>query len=318
MRILMRPDRSEMGLTTGIGQVIHHWTDTLAEMGIEFVTPGATSYDLKVTHAGKDGADTDVAVSHGFWWTADMPNAAEQYFVQNANIVAAVRHAKAVTVPSAWVAETFQRDMRFTPHIIPHGINWREWENKGSEGYVLFNKNRPVDVCYPEAVGELAARIPAWRFVSTFAPRKATSNVYAIGVVSHSKMRELIQKCSVYLATTKETFGISTLECMAAGKPILGFAYGGNLDLVRHGVNGYLATPGNYDELTEGLGYCLMHAKTLGANGREMAKQWTWEATCEKLLKVFEQALVTDNRPMFIDETLYKVNANERIAAAAG
>ncbi|NIQ99589.1 MAG: hypothetical protein GTN78_05230, partial [Gemmatimonadales bacterium] len=86
------------------------------------------------------------------------------------------------------------------------------------------------------------------------------------------------------------------------------WANGGNLDLVEHGTSGYLARPGDYDDLAAGLDYCLKYRKVLGANGREMARRWTWPAAMEKLVRVFEAALVEDNRPMFIDKELYKTN----------
>ena len=105
-------------------------------------------------------------------------------------------------------------------------------------------------------------------------------------------MKEMVQKANVYLATTKETFGIGTLEAMASGIPVLGFAHGGTLELITHGVNGYLADPGDYDMLAEGLAYCLKYRDILGANGREMVKKWTWRSACEKVAKVYELAMV--------------------------
>jgi len=78
---------------------------------------------------------------------------------------------------------------------------------------------------------------------------------------------------------------------MAAGVPVLGYAHGGNLELVQHGVNGYLAQPGNEDDLIEGLAYCLQHRDVLGANGREMARAFTWERVMEKVAGVYRMAM---------------------------
>jgi len=98
-------------------------------------------------------------------------------------------------------------------------------------------------------------------------------------------MKQIIQQAGVYLSTTKETFGIGVLEAMAAGVPVLGYNKGGNVDLIQHGVNGYLAT--DFDDLVEGLIYCLDHRQTLGDNGREMAKAWTWPERIEKVAQVY-------------------------------
>jgi glycosyltransferase involved in cell wall biosynthesis len=106
-----------------------------------------------------------------------------------------------------------------------------------------------------------------------------------------------VQRAGVYMSSTKETFGLGVLEAMAAGVPVLGWNHGGNAVLVKHGVNGYLAQPGNIDDLANGLAYCLKHRKTLGDNGREMAKAWTWEAACQELVKVFNYALEVGKQP---------------------
>jgi len=96
------------------------------------------------------------------------------------------------------------------------------------------------------------------------------------------------------------------LEAMASGLPVLGFAHGGNLDLVKHGVNGYLAPPNNYEALCNGLNYCLTNAKVLGDNSREMAKAWTWKAACEKLREVYDLAMYDkDDLPLTIPESEY-------------
>ena len=35
------------------------------------------------------------------------------------------------------MAEIFQRDMHYTPHIVPHGIDWQAWQHsENGEGFV--------------------------------------------------------------------------------------------------------------------------------------------------------------------------------------
>ena len=138
---------------------------------------------------------------------------------------------------------------------------------------------------------DLAYRFQNVHFVSTFASGRKPSNMSTTGVIRHEQMKKLIQSATVYLATTKETFGIGILEAMASGVPVLGYNYGGIKDLVQHGVNGYLANPGDIDDLSDGLDYCGLNHDILGANGRELAKQYTWENMCEKVAGVYEKAL---------------------------
>lgn len=295
MKVLMLPQPPDLvGSESGIRRVIDAYFKTLPELGIELVGKDAQSYDLKVVHAGMAGGDCSVSMLHGIYLSSEYDSPAWEY-KSNKAIVESIRSAREVTVPSSWVAEIFQRDMHFTPHVIGHGIEWDEWQEQaqspGQEDYILHNKNRVGDVCSPEAVGVLASRFPSLLFVSTFAPQRMTPNVKVTGVVPHQTMKGIVQGCAVYLSTTKETFGIGILEGMASARPILGFAEGGILGLVRHGVNGYLAMPGDMDDLAAGLAWCLEHGRIAGANGREMAKAFTWRKACEKLAAVFEKAM---------------------------
>jgi glycosyltransferase involved in cell wall biosynthesis len=273
----------------GIRRVIEGYHKYLLEFGIEIVGPDATSYDLTAVHAGT-GSGADVAHNHGLYWTADIETLTDYEWQANVAVINSLREAKQITVPSQWVAETIRRDMRIDPHVIGHGIEWNQWQEKALPGdYVLWNKNREVDVCNPEAVLKLAHLFPSQLFLSTFATNP-TPNLRVTGQVPFEQMRQMVLSCAVYLSSVKETFGIGVLEAMAAGKPILGWANGGNLDLVKHGVNGYLAQPGNYEDLANGLDYCLEHKATLGANGREMAKGYTWRKVCEQVARVYELA----------------------------
>ncbi|RPJ40036.1 MAG: glycosyltransferase [Planctomycetaceae bacterium] len=289
MKVWMLPElkhfRSE---ESGIKRVVEAYHKHMPALGIEFVGEGEP-YDLKVSHAGTNTEGIAVCHAHGLYWTADLPCNTWEYKA-NANVIAAMRQARVITVPSEWVAESIRRDMRRNPVVIGHGIDWQEWQhNRPNGGYVLWNKNRSgQDVCDPTSMGELAGAFTNVHFVTTFAPKRQRPNIEEIGVIPHAEMKKLVQGAAVYLSTTKETFGIGVLEAMAAGVPVLGFAHGGNLELVEHGVNGYLAE--NEEDLQAGLSYCLQHRAVLGDNGREMARRYTWEAACEKVAGVYRLA----------------------------
>jgi hypothetical protein len=313
MRVCMIPSVQKMGAEeSGIKRVVEAYTRYLGGMGVEFVSEN-DSYDVKAVHAGSV-VDADVAHCHGLYWTADYPAALWEWKA-NAMVTMSVRNAKVVTVPSHWVAETFQRDMRFTPEIVPHGIEWGEWQHsEESEGYVLWNKNRIGDVCDAEAVSQLAALMPSTKFVTTFMPRTSSQNIRATGVRPHEEMKRIVQRAGVYLATTKETFGIGILEALASGVPVLGYAHGGITGLVQHGVNGYLARPGDVKDLAQGLQYCMDNADTLGNNGREIAKQFSWGLAAEHVYKIYENIAHPEIIPMVIDPAIYTVKTERGTA----
>ena len=63
------------------------------------------------------------------------------------------------------------------------------------------------------------------------------------GASPGQKIRELLQRCDVYLApATLESFGIAALEARSAGLPVIGMAGGGISDFIEHGVEGSWST----------------------------------------------------------------------------
>lgn len=299
---------------SGIQTVINAYTRHFPAAGIELVDPKATSFDVLAVHAGmtREYANSApmVAHLHGLYWSADYPAASWEYKV-NRDVIDGIRHATTVTVPSAWVAEPFQRDMHLQPYIVGHGIDWEDWQHsEPNEGYILaYAKNRAgSDVCSPVAMSELARRYPNEKFVGTYALDDGLANITATGLVTHPVMRKMVQRSAVMVSAIKETFGVLHLEAMASGIPILGFRQGGILETVEHGISGFLATPGDYDDLARGLEYCLKHRKILGDNGREIAKRFTWQGVAEQLSGIYEETLskFRHGRPFVVEPSLYQ------------
>lgn len=298
-RVFLRPDVATIDQSNGIGRVIHAQHRWLPKFGIQFVG-SPDEADVVAGHTHDHGAARiDCAMIHGLYWTGDKGSGEYTNYHREANarIIASVRRARAITVPSNWVAMPFMRDMRLRPEVIGHGIELDEWEPpREADKYILWNKNRNSDVCDPTPAYQLALK-GQW-VMSTFLPkgRDNLATITLTGATSSEKMHDLVQRADIYLATTKETFGIGTLEALASGVPVLGFDHGGTSDLVRHKENGYLVAPGDLDGLLEGVAYIRAHRRELSRSARESALAYSWERACEKYAALFHR-LTAETEP---------------------
>ncbi|MDG6994627.1 MAG: glycosyltransferase family 4 protein [Nitrososphaerota archaeon] len=78
-------------------------------------------------------------------------------------------------------------------------------------------------------------------------------NIIYHGFVSDERKFEIIRKCSSVLMPTlwRETFGYTTAEAFALGKPVVGFALGGVQELVESSGCGYAARLNDIDDIVE-------------------------------------------------------------------
>jgi glycosyltransferase involved in cell wall biosynthesis len=91
-----------------------------------------------------------------------------------------------------------------------------------------------------------------------------------------------------------ETLGFVAMEAMACGVPAVGARAGGVPDVIRHGENGLLFTPGDLGDLTEQLRRLLTDdvlRKRLGRQAREDMEPFGWRAATETLVDYYRTAI---------------------------
>ncbi len=72
----------------------------------------------------------------------------------------------------------------------------------------------------------------------------AGPNIEFLGFISEEQRRDLFARCQGFVFPGEEDFGITPLEAMAAGRPVIAFAGGGALDTVLEGMTGrFFHTP---------------------------------------------------------------------------
>lgn len=320
-RIYGNPTPASIGtnLNNGIHQVVHHLATGLPEFGYE-VANEPVDIDLIVQHAGNGHGQCDVAICHGLHPTGDpttFPTA--QQFEINRRVIADVVAAKAVIVPSQWVADILRRDMYLDPHVIEWGVMpLPPAMPAGKHPTLIWNKNREDGVCTPQWMQQLAQRLPHCRFLSTFG--NPSTNVKIVGRKPHDQMIALMQGCHLYLATTKETGDIGSREALTMGIPVVGFNWGAVKDVVEHGVTGYLAVPQDLEDLQQGVLWALEHYETLRANA--LRRKWPWQRAVEQVARIFDEVLdpppvdvsvviPCHNYAQFVGEAIQSVAAQE-------
>jgi glycosyltransferase involved in cell wall biosynthesis len=106
--------------------------------------------------------------------------------------------------------------------------------------------NRLVAYKRPEAVAEAFRDLPYRLTMVGIGPLEASlraslpPNVTLHSWLPREQLTALYARASGYLHVGEEDFGISMVEALAAGTPVIGLARGGALDIVRDGVDGVL------------------------------------------------------------------------------
>jgi glycosyltransferase involved in cell wall biosynthesis len=132
------------------------------------------------------------------------------------------------------------------------------------------------------------------------------------GPVSDAELPVLYRRAAVFVLPTvertcygrpvriTELLGLSVLEAMASGTPVVASRTGGLPEVVRDGETGFLVTPGDVAELRDRLQLLLGNtalARRMGRAAREtMLEQFTWTKTAERCLAAYDEVVGSANR----------------------
>jgi alpha-maltose-1-phosphate synthase len=92
-----------------------------------------------------------------------------------------------------------------------------------------------------------------------------------------------------------ELLGLSVLEAMASGTPVVCSRLGGLPEVVRDGETGFLVTPGDVGELHDRVAMLVADrrlAARMGSLGRQLVlDRFTWQACAARCLRVYQDLL---------------------------
>lgn len=303
----------------GIRRVVEAELKHLAQFGINVVTnpSDADVFQFHGTSMVKPKylmGKPIVHTSHGLMWSRQKWE--EDMQQVNQDLVESMAWAVAHTAPSEWVSRAIRRGGLWYPEVVYHGVDAQDFQISPDHGnYVLWNKARTDFVSNPNDLMTLSNVLPNVQFVTTYG--RNAPNVKVLGItpqnpMPHDEMQKIVARAGVYLATARETFGIGTLEAMALGIPICGWAWGGQEEIIVQGQTGYLAPPGNYRALAECVQLCFQERERLGANARaDVETRWGWEPRIEQYANLFKRIYTKYSTPrpsVSVIVTTYKLD----------
>ncbi len=145
------------------------------------------------------------------------------------------------------------------------------------------------------------------RLQKVAAQEGVAESVNFVGRRGRDSLKYYYSAADVFITTpTYEPFGITPLEAMACGTPVVGSNVGGIKFTVRDGETGYLVPPNDPDALAERLAHLFKHPKLLAVFRRQAIRRandlFTWEKVGAAVAALYEGVLA-ENQPTLIEET---------------
>lgn len=118
------------------------------------------------------------------------------------------------------------------------------------------------------------------------------------GYIPHEDLVEIYSKADIVVlpSTHPESFGLTLIEAMSQKVPVITTNIGGQAELVEPGVNGFLVSPMDAEDLAGKICIILSNpelAKEMGENGRKIVERdYTPEKHLSKILEIYK-SLVT-------------------------
>lgn len=195
---------------------------------------------------------------------------------------------------------------RFKIHVVPNGVNAGTFFPISNYSHNIKNilyvgridKRKGLEFLI-DAVEQLITEDPSIRLIvvgegvyakeiKAYIQDKAVrSHIIFLGWKDSKALNQLYNEAAVYvMPSIIEGFGMTLLEAMACGCPVIATDSGGAVDIIQHNYNGLLVSYGNTTQLASSIN-CLMTNETkknrLKQNGLATIQNFTWEIIANKL-----------------------------------
>jgi mannosylfructose-phosphate synthase len=126
--------------------------------------------------------------------------------------------------------------------------------------------------------------------------KRMADRVHVIGYVPDEMLVPYYRQAELFaLPSLFEPFGMTAIEAMASGTPVVASRLGGIRTVITSGLNGLLVDPSDTEEFAAAMVQLLTdHEATerLGREGRDVVRQqFSWEAIAERHLELYQRYL---------------------------
>ncbi len=231
----------------------------------------------------------------------------------------AVRQAKALTTVSgdtrSRILKVFGKGYAKNVRIIPGGVDmslfpaerqiaseWEEQHGIAGKKIVFFSGRLTSEKGAKYLVGAakyikgeifVAGDGPERQHLVEFIAKKRLSNVHLLGYLNTEELYNFYYRADVLVSPSvvDEALGLSILEAMAAGTPVIATRKGGIPLLVKHGHNGLFVKSRNSKDIANACNRILEDDETrkrMGENARKsVSERFTWKRTSSALDRLF-------------------------------
>ncbi len=162
--------------------------------------------------------------------------------------------------------------------------------------HILIRAMSHVVKKYPDALLLIGGKGKMKTFLSSYASTLGLKeNVRFLGYVPDSLLPNLYLSSNVFVlpSTTSESFGITLLEAMASGTPVIGSNVGGIPDVIHD--CGLIVEPGNPKKLSDAIITLLDDEnlrKKLGKKGRKRVEEkYSWDIVGKNIINVYKEIM---------------------------
>lgn len=140
---------------------------------------------------------------------------------------------------------------------------------------------------------------PQLRYYKRFAEKMQLENCTFLGYYPHRNLPKLYAAADIFVSPSDtETQGLTVIEAMSQGLPVIGTKAGGMIDYIRPNKNGLLIHPKNEKELVDAIIYLLENPnerKKMGNEALKMARHYNSETFKKRLHAAYIKALTINS-----------------------